>query len=130
MIVEAVIAVMILFGFVFIAMAKQAQEIKALQEKPTFYDVANSLAVKAQENETIRGNILDELKGEVQKDLIDEAHKINLRLNVSVDITDVGGGCTFTLPGEEKEIYSASAVISTDSTTYDPKKLCIFVWQE
>lgn len=128
MIVEAVIAVMILFGFVFIAMAKQAQETRALQEKPNFYDVANSLAVKAQENETIRGHVLGELEEEVQKDLQDEASKINSRLKVNVNITEVGGSCTFTLPGEEKEIYSASVLIATNSD-YDPKKLCIFVWQ-
>lgn len=126
MIVEAVIAVMIIFGFVFIAMAKQAQEMRALQEKPTFYDAANALAVKAQENETIRNNVLNELSGEVEKELQYEASKINSRLKVNISINEIGEICSYPIELKEKEIYSTSAIIAATN----PKKLCIFVWQE
>lgn len=130
MIVESVIAVMILFSFVFIAMAKQAQETRALQEKPNFYDVANTLAKKTQSNYAIRNKVFEnppDING-IKIDLQRETRKINARLNVSVNITGIGGICSFALP--EKEVYSASAIIASSLSEYDPKKICIFVWQE
>jgi len=127
MIVESVIAVMILFGFVFIAMAKQAQETKALREKPNFYDIANMLVEYAQKNESVRNAILAGSSGAVNESLKIELVKINPGLSLDVAINTTDSICNLNLP--EKEIYGASAIIASNSSNYDPKKLCVFVWK-
>ncbi|MGB9708219.1 MAG: hypothetical protein ACPLXC_02765 [Candidatus Pacearchaeota archaeon] len=126
-IVEVVIAILILFGFVFIAMSKQAQESRALQGEPSLFEVANFLTVRAQENATIRNSVLSDNSMTTEM-LRYEAQRINARLNVSASSVDIGGICSFTLA--DKEVYSATAIIASDSSSYNPKKLCVFLWQE
>ena len=131
MIVEAVIAVMILFGFVFIAMAKQSQEVKSIRGEQTFYDISSMLAEKAQTSNESRTWVFEGNLYAINSYLEKEAQMVNARLNVTVNITQQSNEpCS---PGtnipQDKEVYSSSAVISTDSITYNPKKLCIFVWE-
>jgi len=123
MIVEAVIAVMILFGFVFAAIAKQAQEARALQTKQDFYDIASFLALQTLKNETMRNLFA---ANDIAEILRSEAQKINPRLNVSVAFIDIKNHCISNL--KEKEIYAASVIIAVEP--YELKKICVFVWQE
>ena len=130
LIVEAVMAVMILFGFVFAAIAKYSQETKALQEKPSLYDAAGELVARAQENDTVRNQVLASNEHEVNNSLKNEINKMKLNVNVDVCIVDFDKNCNVVIP--EKEVYSAETIISTDLIDligYKPKKLKVFVWE-
>jgi len=128
MIIEAVIAVLILFSFVFIAMAKQSQEAKALEARPEFYNIAQILANRAEENDKLRGYVIegdiDKLNDSLQEDIV----QINPRLEMDVDVVAITENCEYDLV--EKEIYVADAIIATDTETFEPKKLCVFVWEK
>lgn len=128
LIIEAVIAVLILFGFLFITISKQAQELKILEEKPIFYNVAARLVSVAEKNETIRNYILAENEAEVNNSLKNELARINPGLNLDVKIKGSNEICSSTL--KEKEIYVADAIIAANLTNYELKKLCVFVWEK
>jgi len=126
LIVEAVMAVLIIFGFVFAAIAKQSQEAQALQEKPSLYNAANLLIQKAQENETIRGYILENDFTNASVSLNNEAKNMRLNLGIGVRICDTTESCSLLQP-PKKEIYTGEAFI-TDGL--GSKKIKVFVWQK
>lgn len=132
LIVEVVIAVLILFGFVFVTMNKQAQEMKALREREeplSLYDAARLLVTKVQENGTLRNYVIDGLASNINDSLKDEMNRLKIKANVDVKIlSGLGSVCSLNL-GEE-EVYVADALISTGSIKYEPKKICVFVWQK
>lgn len=125
LIVEAVIAVLIIFGFVFAAIAKQSQEVKTLQQPLSLYNAANLLVQKAQENETIRNYVLENDETKVNDSLKDEVNKTRLNVEINVKICNVGDICSMTLP--QKEIYTGEAVITNGR---ESKKIKVFVWQK
>ncbi len=122
-IIEAVIAVLILFGFLFTTISKQAEQIKTSEDKEEyFYDLANELAIKAEKNNTIRELIFDGDCFSIKKELEKEINKVN----VSVEIENSCGPVP-PLP-EKKEIYASEIMIATNFTHYKIKKLKIFIW--
>lgn len=131
LIIESVIAILILFGFVFASIAKQAQEAKALQEKPSLYSTAKILTEKAQENGDIRNAVLQNQPYIVQESLkLNYLSKINPNLDVTVSIANVNQICSTPQTIKSREVYSAESVIATGTSEYEPKKLCVFVYQK
>lgn len=130
MIIEAVMAVLILFGFVFLAMARQAQEAKAFQEKPSFYNIATVLIDKARGDDKVRGYVLAEEEGEVNQILWNYLVMINSRYNSTVTIRGVDKACSYQMENKDKEIYAADTVFAASPAASEPKKLCIFVWEK
>ncbi len=116
LIVESVIAILILFGFLFITISKQVQQIKIVDEGEYFYNIVSELALKAIKTNEIRNstdcsfikNKLEEIYNEIS-------------LSVSIEgLCDTGN-----LP-EGKEIYSSEVIIFDSENT---KKLKIFIWK-
>lgn len=129
-IVEAVIAVLILFGFLFAAIARQ-------QTKPietNLHDIANELARKAEDNETIRNAVLEGTGNEENENIVKEnlaemlSKMQTKKTGLDACICDLDENC----PTEQKakEIYISEVIIASNSTTYYPRKLRIFVWEE
>lgn len=127
LIVESVIAILILFGFVFAAMAKYAQESKMLREEQSLYDVANILVLKAEKNETARGYIFNNQlhSSKINKYLTDEITRMKLNVEAEAKVCEVKSTCL--LEDGQKDIYS-SEIIMTNSSTI--KKFKVFVWQK
>ena len=129
LIIEAIIAILILFGFVFASIAKQAQEARALQEKPSLYSTAKILTEKAQDDMDIRNAILQNQPSIVKGSLeLKYLSKINPNLRLSVAIANVNQICSTPTETKGSEVYSAESVIATNSESYSPKKLCVFVY--
>ena len=122
LIIEAVIAVLILFGFLFTAFSKLTQQSGIESREEYFYNIANELAIKAQKDDSIRDLVsLGNCEG------IEEAlQTINERVSIDVQIDDE---CELNLP-TEKEIYSVEMLIATNPTDNEFKKLKIFIWEE
>ncbi len=129
LIVEAVIAVLILFGFLFMVISKQAQQVETRKEKENFlYALANTLVQRAEDNETIRNAVLQENCPLALSLLTNDAQKINKRVSINVSIE----GCPEPSLPQEKEIYTSEIIICSNSTYYEPepKKLRVYVWQK
>lgn len=127
MIIEAVIAVLILFGFVFASIAKQAQDRQAFEQKPSLYETANLLTKIAREDEQIRGFVLDNDEPRTKDLLGTKIMSINLNVNLGVKICDISENCLSNLPFEGKDIYSSDTVISSGQ---ESKRLKVFVWKK
>ena len=122
LIIEAVIAVLILFGFLFTALSKLTQQSGVISKEEYFYDIANDLAIKAQKDDYIREQVFlgncEGIEGALQL--------LNERVSIDVQVDDE---CELNLP-QEKEIYSVEMLIATNSIDYEVKKLKIFIWEE
>ncbi|MCX8194141.1 MAG: hypothetical protein N3G19_02140 [Candidatus Pacearchaeota archaeon] len=124
LIVESVIAVLILFGFVFVAMAKYAQESKILREESSLYDVADTLAINVEKNETARIYVFNNPQA-IDGYLSNEIER--MRLNVEAQGKVCGVEETCLLGAVQKDIYSSEIIIVKGQLV---KKLKIFVWQK
>lgn len=122
LIVESVIAILILFGFLFTTIAKQSQQIQIADEGEFLYNIVNELAIKAIKSNEIRNAVLN--NGDFVSLLEDELD--NEKINLDALVCDMGESCTIDI--EAEEIYTSEIIISSNSETYDPKKLKIFIW--
>ena len=59
LIVEAVIAVLILFGFLFTAISKQAQQTQNVDSEDFFYDVVSEMVLFAEKDDLIRESVIN-----------------------------------------------------------------------
>ncbi len=128
LIVEAVLAVLILFGFLFTAIGKQAQQTKPADKGEYLYSVVNDLAIKVENDDMIRMYVLE---GEGNEEEINNILEGMTNENVTSCISFVDETCQpnqFNL--EKEEIYSAEIIIATNSTSYKVKKLKIFIWEK
>ncbi len=124
LIVESVIAILILFGFLFITIAKQPQQTKTTDKSEFLYDLVNELAIKAVKNDGVRTYVLEGDESAIKIWLTDEINNDNIQGDALV--CNIGAPCTLDI--EAEEIYTSEVIISTDSETYDIKKLKIFIW--
>lgn len=125
LIVESVIAVLILFGFVFVTMAKYAQESKAVREEHSLYDLANVLILKAEKNETIRGYVFNNEPTLINQYLDYEIARLKLNVEAEAKVCNVEEICL--IGNGQKDIYSSEIIMTNGSVI---KKLKIFVWQK
>lgn len=132
LVVEAVIAVLILFGFVFASIAKQTEDRKAFEEKPSLYETANLLTKMAREDDQIRRFVLSNPPNEglALVKLQTQANSMNLNVDLSVKICPVSEICLSNLIGEGKDIYSSDTIISSGQSGQESKRLKVFVWQK
>ncbi|UZE93944.1 MAG: hypothetical protein IB618_04280 [Candidatus Pacearchaeota archaeon] len=131
LIVESVIAIMILFGFLFTTIAKQSEQIKVVDKGEYLYNVVNELAFRAEKNETIRNFALKEKKDEVKSLLIIELSEMNVKgiiLESKICNPD-DEFCDIPVSEDVGDIYSSEIIIATNSTSYETKKLKIFIWE-
>jgi len=126
LIVEAVLAVLILFGFLFTAISKQTQQIKIINKGEYLYDVVNELTLRAEKNNNIRNSVIS--NQDVNSLLGAELEQMNIKtINLDSVICDLTESCDINIKAEE--VYSAEVIISTNSTNYEVKKLKIFIWE-
>lgn len=125
LIVESVIAILILFGFVFVAMAKYVQESKVLKEEQSLYDIAELLALKVEKNKTVREYVFNFNNQAIDAHLSNEISKMKLNVEARGKICDIEERCL--LEEIQKEIYSSEIILANESII---KKLKIFVWQK
>ena len=89
LIVEVVLAVLILFGFLFTAISRQAGQAK-ISDKYYLYNTANELALRAEKNNTVRNYVLEENEDKIN-DILETMVKGNE--NVRCCITTLESTC-------------------------------------
>jgi len=132
LIVEAIIAILILFGFLFITISRQTQS-KEIPKEEYMYNLVNEFAQKTETNSEIRNFVLQDNKQSKQSIygfLRSELDRINKQLSIDVNICSIRDKCE-SAPAAlaTKEVYVTEVIIASDSDNYNPKKLRISIWE-
>jgi len=129
-ILEAAVAIMLIFGFMLYLRAKVEKPALADQ----MYEMTHRVLSEISANETLRNEILNETL--VEKPLT------NISLNASINkygfdysfkVCKIADSCPPTLPAEskDKEIFADTIIMSANpGQIYSPKKLSLFVWMK
>ncbi|MCL6500841.1 MAG: hypothetical protein K6T16_02295 [Candidatus Pacearchaeota archaeon] len=128
LIVEAVLAILVLFSFLFMTIARQASQAKQFDKEEYFYSVMNTLALKAEKDAVIRSYVVQE---DPNIELIENLLGLELRLmgvkkiGLNATVCDVEEVCDIEIKAED--VYTTEVVIVTEERDY--KKLKIFIWE-
>lgn len=123
LILESVIAVLILFSFLFFMISSQ----KPYSEKSNLYDLANILAEKIEKNDSLRALVFQNNAERIDDYLNDEIENMQIkRTNAGVCIAEYNENCFID---SDNEIFVSEAIIASNSTHYDLKKVRVFVWK-
>jgi len=131
-IVEALVAILLIAGFLTLLINSQEEGTKDISSK--VYLTENAILREVQLNDTYRTYILGIDENSVEFDGFNENLKehINNRipnyLNCTVKICDFSFDPACNIDSLKKDVYVRSVMITTDSTTYNPKLLKIFCW--
>jgi hypothetical protein len=123
-IVEAVLAVLIIFSVVLIIMAKQ--QVRPDLSEEIYANEIQILNLIAQDNN---------LRAEILQDNPTNANiKIEQHLSQSLDfltkICDINEACNSDLTPTDREVYVKEVLITSTLEIYNPKKLRLFVWSK
>ncbi len=130
-IVEALVAILLIAGFLMLLIDNQEEGTKDISSK--VYVTENAILREIQSNSTFRSYILT-ITGSIEFEEFDDCLKNHITSRVPEYLNCVGKICDFgtnpvcDIDSLEKDIYVRSVMIATDSTTYDPKLLKIFCW--
>ena len=123
-IIEAVIAILIVFGAVIYIVSKQNYAPDRTQE---IYEKADYLLQIITKNETLRQMVLDNQKDQLEQEI---TKMMPASWNFSTCIVeDILLICSPTTP-RDKEVYVKEALIVSTIQTYSPKKLRLFIWMK
>ena len=131
-IVEALIAILLIAGFLILVLDSQQNGKKDISSK--VYVTENAILREVQSNNTYREDILGIEETSVEFENFNDNLKehINNRipnyLNCTGKICDFGYDPVCNIDSLKKDIYVRSVMIATDSTIYKPKLLKIFCW--
>ncbi len=130
-IVEALIAILLIAGFLTLLINSQEEGTKDISSK--VYLTENAILREIQLNNTYRTDILD-VTGSVEFESFNENLKEHINNRIPNYLNCTGKICDFeydpacNIDSLKKDIYVRSVMITTDSTTYNPKLLKIFCW--
>jgi hypothetical protein len=120
-IVEAVAAVLIIFGVVMIIVSKQVPKPDSSEE---IYDKQKQILDIVSNNESLRNFILIENKDPVKNSI---SKLIPNNWNFTINICNLTMICNAETPGD-REIFVAESLVTSNLTQYQPKKIRFFVW--
>lgn len=129
LIIEAILAILILFGFLFVTIARQASQARQFDKEEFFYSILSTLALKAEKNEMIRDYVAQSTPNiELIENLLTlELTKMGLKkIKLGVGVCNINEECEVTVEDAE-EIYTTDVVIATKLDEY--KRLKIFIWE-
>lgn len=132
-IVEALIAILLIMGFLILILNSQAGESKSISSK--VYSAENAILREIQLNSTYRTYILT-INNFVEFDFFypDLRTHITKRipeyLECTSKICDFATDSVCDISSLEGNIYVRSVMIAGDSTTYEPKLLKMFCWTQ
>jgi len=131
-IVEALVAILLIAGFLILLIDSQESGGKDISSK--VYLTENAILREIQSNNTYRTYILGIGETSVEFENFNDNLKehINNRipnyLNCTSKICDFGYDPICVIDSLKKDIYVRSVMIAADSTIYNPKLLKIFCW--
>lgn len=124
-IVEATIALLIIFGFLLTAISQTT-------EKPNFqeaiYKIQAEILEKAIELKEVRSGILNDNTGPLN-DFISKSD-LPKNLEYETKICDIDESCPPSKTVENKEIYVSEIVVKDDEKGIKNKKVAFFVWRK
>lgn len=122
-IVEAVIAILIVFGAVLYIVSKQDY---SNYSSDSIYQKQQEILGIIAKNDTLRGMVINEDTNGVEGAI---GSMIPVSWNYSTCICNITLLCSPNTP-HDKEVYVEEAVITSTLQTYSPKKLRFFVWMK
>jgi len=131
-IVEALVAIMLIAGFLILLMDNNKEGVKDISAK--VYVTENAILREVQSNSIYREYILGIGEASVEFEAFNEDLKNHITLRVPEYLNCVGKICDFhenpicDISSSEETIYVRSVMIAADADTYDPKLLKIFCW--
>ncbi len=131
-IVEALVAILLIAGFLFLIINNQEKEVKDISSK--VYATENAILREIQSNNVYRENILGigETSVEFKDFNVDLKNHITSRvpeyLNCTAKICDFDYDPNCNIESSKKDIYVRSVMIAADLDAYNPKLLKIFCW--
>jgi hypothetical protein len=121
-IIEAFLAVLIIFGAVLVILSKQ----------PTGTDISEGVYERQRQileiiskNDSLRSEIINEKNEEINNTI---SKIIPASWNFATNICDLNEICSNPGTYENKNIYATEVIITSNLTKYNPKKLRFFVW--
>lgn len=123
-IVEAVIAILIVFGAVLFVMSKQVY-VEDRAEK--VYEKQDKILDIISKNETTRQMVLD---GNTDGLKLEIDRMMPLSWNYSISICDITIICAPEGMPRDKDVYVKEVLITSTLSEYDPQKLRLFVWMK
>ena len=130
-IIEALVAILLIAGFLILILDNQKSESKDISSK--IYASENAILREIQSNQTYREYILtitdsvelNDFNSNLKNHII---QRIPTYLNCTAKICDFGSNPICDMNLGEKNIYARSIMIATDSITYNPKLVKLFCW--
>lgn len=122
-IVEAFIAILLIVTFLIITYVKTNESNNRVEE---VYKLEKGILDEIALDEGLRNNILLNEEQPI-RDFV-ERRAGNVGFNVSIRICNPDDVCN--LPFYQKEVFSRDRIICGNLTSYEPKKIKIFMWIE
>jgi hypothetical protein len=123
-VVEACLAIVILFTFLMLAFNKENQK----TSKTDFYgDAGKSILFQTENNDSFRNFILENRTSEVNDFVSVLLTNFDSRLNSGSCIANISDYCSTDMP-EKKEIISYDFFVAANETNNLGKKLKVFLW--
>ena len=121
-IVEAFLAILFILSAVLIIMSKQEPKTNVTE---SVYDKQRQILDIISKNDGLRSEILREDNTNVNKNI---SSLIPANWNYSTNICNISLICPNPDSINDKKVYSTEIIITSNLTTYAPKKLRFFVW--
>ena len=121
-IVEAFLAILIITTALLILISNKSKEQNLGED---IYETQRQILNIISKNDALRQDILDENNVNVD---IEIEKMLSPGLDFATNICDLNGICPNPGSYENKDIFATEVIITSNLTTYSPKKLRFFVW--
>ena len=131
-IVEALVAILLIAGFLILLMDNQEKGTEDISSK--VYMTENAILREIQSNSAYRTYILGIGETSVEFESFDNdlknhiTSRVPTHLSCTSKICDFGHDPVCNIDSLKKDIYASSVMITADLTDYNPKLLKIFCW--
>jgi hypothetical protein len=123
-IVEAFLAILIIFGAVLVILAKQDPKADIGEG---VYERQRQILEIISKNDSLRSSIIAEDNSKVNAAI---STMIPPSWNFAINICNLDNICPNPGSYENKDVYATEVVITSTLTQYSPKKLRFFVWSK
>lgn len=121
-VIEAVISIVILFTFLFLALEQKPEE----KSETDFFSLNKMILEQVNNNQDLRKDILAKNENSVNTTLVNLVNAYNKNIGIDICIANISERCPITL--QNKDVFTSDFYISSNSTKYEPKKLKVFLW--
>ncbi len=127
-VIEAVLGILILFTFVMVILSRN----NANNEQGSAMDFQALFLNEIENNQELRNNILSNDEVDINNSLRIFLQKFNMNYNLDVCIKNMQDNSRCPLYINSKEIiaYDYFVAANKDSSSFEPKKLKIFLWRK